>query len=61
MFKLTLLFVILNAILTLLSIQMGTFYFGYGFAASLLKVNIYGMMLLNTSLDKIIYETFTYN
>jgi len=55
---LSLLFLILNAGLTLLSIYLGPYYFGYGYATSLLIVFILSLFIINKTLEDIKYETF---
>ncbi len=54
----TVLFAILNVVFTQISINLGAYFFGYGFAFSLLCVIVVGMYLLNKDLDNIEYETF---
>jgi len=56
--KLCGLFVILNAVGTLLSIQLGVFFFGYGFAVALLIVIILAMHWLSRDFARLEYETF---
>lgn len=56
--KLTLLFVILNAVLSYISIQLGAFYFGYGFTVALLMVIAVAMHQLNTDFENLEFETF---
>jgi uncharacterized membrane protein len=51
-------FVVLNIALTLLSLQLGPAYYGYGFALSLLFSVLLGMVLLDRKLDKLEYSTF---
>lgn len=55
---LTLLFVLLNGMLSQLSIWMGAYYFGYGFAGSLLIVSTIGLIMLRKDLKRLHYETF---
>ncbi len=56
--ELCLLFVVLNAALTLLSLHLGPSFFGYGFTFSLLACVLLGLARLSTSLDDLEYETF---
>lgn len=56
--ELCLLFVALNAILTLLSLHLGPSFFGYGFTLSLLVCVLLGLARLSTALDDLEYETF---
>ncbi len=55
---LSLLFLLLNGLLTLLSIYLGPYYFGYGYATSLLIVFIISLWVINNTLEDIEYETF---
>lgn len=55
---LCLLFLVANIILTALSLHLGAFYYGYGFAISLLITVLAGMHLLSRKLDLLEYETF---
>jgi len=55
---LTSLFTVLNIGLSILSIYLGPFYYGYGFAISLMLTIAIGMALLDTDLGKLEYETF---
>ena len=55
---LTLLFVLLNLVLSLLSIYLGPFYYGYGFALSLCICIVVGMVLLDRDFRRLEYETF---
>jgi polysaccharide biosynthesis protein PelG len=52
------LFVLSNAILTLISLQLGPAYFGYGFAISLLISVVAGVKALENSLAELEYTTF---
>jgi len=54
----TLLFVVANGIFTLISIQLGPFYFGYGFAAALLVAIMLAFILLNSDFEQLEYHTF---
>lgn len=56
--ELCVLFVVLNASLTLLSQHMGPSFFGYGFTLSLLCCVLLGLGRLSTALDDLEYETF---
>jgi uncharacterized membrane protein len=55
---LCLLFLITNILLTFLSLYLGAYYYGYGFALSLLITVLTGMYLLSRKLDLLEYETF---
>ena len=55
---LCLLFLIANAGLTWLSLQLGVSFYGYGFAVALLLTVLTGMHLLTRKLDVLEYETF---
>lgn len=55
---LTATFAILNAALTQLSMHFGVYFFGYGFAMSLLITVTLGMLLLNHDFKELEYETF---
>ncbi|WP_200763634.1 exopolysaccharide Pel transporter PelG [Nitrosophilus alvini] len=57
-FILTFFFLVLNVGLTFLSIELGPYFFGYGFALSLLIVSTAGMYLLNKDFERLHYETF---
>lgn len=56
--ELCLLFVALNAALTLLSQYMGPSFYGYGFTLSLFVCVLLGLTRLSSSLDDLEYETF---
>ncbi len=55
---LNLLFFVLNAALTLVSIRMGARFYGYGFALSLLVVTSIGIAILSRKLGRLEFETF---
>jgi uncharacterized membrane protein len=55
---LCLLFLISNIALTSLTLYLGAYYYGYGFALSLLITVLTGMYLLTRKLDLLEYETF---
>lgn len=55
---LCLLFLLSNILLTSLSLYLGAYYYGYGFALSLLITVLTGMHLLSRKLDLLEYETF---
>lgn len=55
---LTIMFAILNFTLTWLSVRLGPFYYGYGFAMSLIITIAVGMVLLDRDLSRLEYETF---
>jgi uncharacterized membrane protein len=54
----TVLFAVLNTALTIFSVWLGPFYYGYGFAVALIMTVAVGMSLLDTDLDRLEYETF---
>ncbi|MCU1729650.1 exopolysaccharide Pel transporter PelG [Pseudomonas sp. 7P_10.2_Bac1] len=56
--KLCVMFVLLNAALTLLSLYMGPSFFGYGFTLSLLICVLVALQQLSRALDDLEYETF---
>ncbi|WP_454254369.1 exopolysaccharide Pel transporter PelG [Pseudomonas sp. Marseille-Q8238] len=56
--ELCVLFVVLNAALTILSQYLGPSYFGYGFTLSLLICVLLGLHRLSRSLEDLEYETF---
>ncbi len=55
---LTAAFVVLNFILTALTIQLGPAYYGYGFALALLIVVMIGAYRLSRTMARLEYETF---
>ncbi len=55
---LSLLFLLLNGSLSLLSIYLGPSFFGYGYTFSLLIVFIISLWVINKTLEDIEYETF---
>ncbi len=55
---LSLTFLILNGLLTLLSIYLGPYYFGYGYALSLLIVFVISLWILQKTMEDLEYETF---
>lgn len=55
---LTFMFALLNGLLTYLSIQLGPYLYGYGFAGSLLITIVVGLTLLDRDLERLEYETF---
>jgi len=54
----TLLFVILNALLTWISIQLGPYFYGYGFSTALLILFVASINTLNNILRELDYQTF---
>ena len=54
----TLAFVLLNALLTWVSIQMGPYFYGYGYAITLLILFVASIRTLNKILQELDYETF---
>ncbi|NUO86340.1 MAG: exopolysaccharide Pel transporter PelG [Cupriavidus sp.] len=55
---LTALFVVLNCALTLLTLQLGPAWYGYGFAVSLLVVVALALAMLDHKLERLEYETY---
>ncbi len=51
-------FFITNAVLTLISIDMGPAMFGYGYTVSLLLVFIASLVVIRNEMDRLDYETF---
>ena len=56
--ELCVLFAVLNAGLTLLSMHLGPSFFGYGFTLSLLACVLLGLARLSSTLEDLEYETF---
>jgi uncharacterized membrane protein len=56
--QLTLLFLLLNIMLTIVSIYLGPGFYGYGFSLSLLVTVLVGLSQLSRSLETLEYETF---
>jgi len=56
--ELCVLFAVLNAALTLLSMYLGPSFFGYGFTLSLLVCVLLGLARLSSALEDLEYETF---
>ena len=56
--SLAMLFTVLNFLLSLLSIMMGPFYYGYGFAVSLCITIMCGLFVLDRDFTNLEYETF---
>ena len=52
------LFVLLNALLTLITLQLGPSFFGYGFTVSLMICALVGLFRLSSALDSLEYDTF---
>lgn len=55
---LSLLFLLLNAVLTWLTQLAGPLFYGYGFASAMLITSLVGLRLLSSKLDRLEYETF---
>ena len=55
---LTFAFLVLNTVLSIITIKMGPTWFGYGYTGSLLIVFIAGLILLNHVMENLEYETF---
>lgn len=55
---LTFLFLLLNIVLTRISLELGPAYYGYGFSGALLLVNLLGMYLLNGRFEQLEYEVY---
>jgi len=56
--ELCVIFVLLNAVLTVVSQLMGPSFFGYGFTLSVLACVLLGLVRLSSSLEDLEYETF---
>ncbi|MDP3848677.1 MAG: exopolysaccharide Pel transporter PelG [Pseudomonas sp.] len=56
--ELTLLFLLLNVMLTIVSLYLGPGFYGYGFSLSLLVTVLVGLAQLSRSLQTLEYETF---
>lgn len=56
--ELCVIFVLLNAMLTVISQQLGPSFFGYGFTLSVLACVLLGLVRLSSSLEDLEYETF---
>ena len=54
----TLAFVLVNALLTWISIQMGPYFYGYGYSVTLLILFVASIATLNRILQELDYETF---
>ncbi len=54
----TAVFAVLNLLFTQLSIRLGPYFFGYGFALSLLVAITIGMFILNKDFEDLEFETF---
>lgn len=54
----TLFFVLINALLTWVSIQLGPYFYGYGFSITLLILFVASISTLNRILQELDYETF---
>ncbi|MDF1878381.1 exopolysaccharide Pel transporter PelG [Sulfurimonas sp. SAG-AH-194-C20] len=55
---LCILFFVANTVLTLVSIELGPAYFGYGYTVSLLIVFITSLVVIRNEMDRLDYETF---
>jgi uncharacterized membrane protein len=55
---LSVLFFVLNVVLTLVSIYLGPAMFGYGYAVSLLIVFTLSLLVLRREMKGLVYETF---
>jgi len=54
----TLFFVLLNALLTWITIQLGPYFYGYGFSVTLLVLFVASIYTLNSILQELDYKTF---
>ena len=54
----TLFFVLINALLTWISIQLGPYFYGYGYSVTLLILFVASISTLNKILQELDYETF---
>jgi len=59
--KLSILVFSLNTILTYISIQLGPFFYGYGFSIAYLITSIIAVLYLNKIFERLYYETFMLN
>jgi uncharacterized membrane protein len=50
--------VLLNVVLTQVSILLGPAYYGYGFALALLAVVLAGFVMLGRTMERLEYQTF---
>ncbi|GAG22312.1 unnamed protein product, partial [marine sediment metagenome] len=57
---LTLMFVILNAILSFVSIELGVLYFGFGYAISLLITVGFSLYYLDKDFEQLEYQTYSF-
>lgn len=57
-FWLTLLLFVLNISLTLLSLHLGVFYYGFGLLAALVITDVAAILLINRNFNELTYETF---
>jgi uncharacterized membrane protein len=57
-FYYTLFFVLINALLTWISIQLGPYFYGYGYSVTLLILFVASIHTLNKILQELDYETF---
>ena len=51
-------FFVLNAVLTLISINLGPSFFGYGYTVALLIVFLASMLVIRNEMNRLDYETF---
>lgn len=58
---LSLFFLLSNSVLTLITIKLGPYYFGYGFAVSSFFSFILSLFILRRSIKDLEYETFMFN
>ena len=54
----TLAFVLINTLLTWITIQLGPYFYGYGFSVTLLILFVASIYTLNNILQELDYETF---
>ncbi len=52
------LFLVFNGVLTFISIELGPYYYGYGFTLSLLIASVVGLLFMRNFLRELHYETF---
>lgn len=57
--NLTFIFLSLNIIFTFITLKLGVFFFGYGFAGSLLVVNVLSFFMLDRDFNQLEYEVFS--
>jgi uncharacterized membrane protein len=49
---------VLNTLLTLLSVKLGVFFYGYGFGIAFFITSVMAIIFLNNTFKRLHYETF---